>query len=350
MFKCKIICDRLNSSDTSKLLTTNSDNPHDMDYIVQKLKKNNYESIYTFAWEMTDFFNLLTEKYEKDTVEYNQIIELNQLYNREFQVLDNESKELTRLEITSRNQPRRRRPNTNQNLINSVNINQDGFKHTKTNNKENFKTPLTVEEKLELKTKLRSLSKDGLRELIKIIGDNNLKKISNGGFELDFEILTNVKLREIAKFVDEYNSKRPDMSYSQNSQNDNQIFKVLRNNLSIHNQISKSNFLDKITRKENYVYESGTFNSKNTLKHSTPRFGFESQEIRESDETFAFNNELRNSKEKSKNVSKPIKSLLSESDSISSDSDVISGKFIFDYNLDNESISKLSDKFKKDKN
>jgi len=63
---------------------------------------------------------------------------------------------------------------------------------------------MSFEEKLKLKNNLLALPREGLKEVINMVG---AVKNSSGGFELDLENLSTTKLREIERFIGELNAK-----------------------------------------------------------------------------------------------------------------------------------------------
>ena len=63
---------------------------------------------------------------------------------------------------------------------------------------------MSFEAKLKLKNNLLALPREGLKEVINMVG---AVKNSSGGFELDLENLSTTKLREIERFIGELNAK-----------------------------------------------------------------------------------------------------------------------------------------------
>jgi len=219
MFYCKRICDKLKTQEAYEILSTISSLTEDspfylltLDSILMKLKNNSYESIYNFAWDMTDYFNTLKNQIPKDSDNFTKFKELNQVYEKEFQILDTEIYELDKFKIQTKalaecNKGNRRRSSVS--MIGNTSINRSASKINKNNNKnkeinkENYR-PLSFEEKKELKNKLMRLTTEGIKEVIKIVGGNINP---NKQYELDLENMSSIKLREIQKFVSSFNKK-----------------------------------------------------------------------------------------------------------------------------------------------
>ena len=93
MFNCKKICEKLSShKDYIVILKISQNIPriNSLETILTKLKENTYDSIYNFAWEISDLFNTLASKVEKDSSEFTIIKELHILFEKEFDILDKE--------------------------------------------------------------------------------------------------------------------------------------------------------------------------------------------------------------------------------------------------------------------
>ena len=219
MFYCNRIYDKLKIYESYEILSNIASLTEDsssylltLESILMKLKNNSYESIYNFAWDMTDYFNTLKNQIPKDSDNFTKFKELNQVYEKEFQILDTEIYELDKFKIQTKalaecNKGNRRRSSVS--MIGNTSINRSASKINKNNNKnkeinkENYR-PLSFEEKKELKNKLMRLTTEGIKEVIKIVGGNINP---NKQYELDLENMSSIKLREIQKFVSSFNKK-----------------------------------------------------------------------------------------------------------------------------------------------
>ncbi len=96
MFLCKKIVDKVKFHQHYNVLGSVSGvntKFSTIDYILEKLKSQNYENIYLFAWEFGDLFNTLKARLEMDSVEYAQVKEIEDIYLAEFEKLDKEEKD-----------------------------------------------------------------------------------------------------------------------------------------------------------------------------------------------------------------------------------------------------------------
>jgi hypothetical protein len=168
-----------------------------------------------------------------------------------------------------------------------------------------YNKPMTVEEKNQLGNNIRSLNKDQLKGIIKILSENNSVPKSKY-FEFDIDKLSTKKLRELEKYVKEcltYNNNSKNLSNNNHTQNSNNNKmtnqKENQNNKNYNNSNNKGN--NNQTSTQNSVLKS---NNKETNKTQ--------QDTKEPTST-------KKLKQNNKKTDKNNES-FSESESISSDS------------------------------
>ena len=165
-------------------------------------------------------------------------------------------------------------------------------KNNQQNNEQN--KPMTVEEKNQLGNNIRSLNKEQLKGIIKILSENNPMPKSKY-FEFDIDKLSTKKLRELEKYVKEClasNNKNNktltsnnNNTHIQNSNNKIQNQKENQNNKSnnkgvnTHNQnqaVIKSNNKDVNKNQDNKIEQS---NKKNKINKKKTDFSSDSDSI-----------------------------------------------------------------------
>jgi hypothetical protein len=104
-----------------------------------------------------------------------------------------------------------------------------------------YNKPMTVEEKNQLGNNIRSLNKDQLKGIIKILSENNSVPKSKY-FEFDIDKLSIEKLRELDKYVKEcLNSNKLNSTNSSNNNISNNNIHKQNSNNKLQNQNNKSN-------------------------------------------------------------------------------------------------------------
>ena len=167
-----------------------------------------------------------------------------------------------------------------------------------------YNKPMTVEEKNQLGNNIRSLNKEQLKGIIRILSENNSVPKSKY-FEFDIDKLSTKKLRELEKYVKEcltYNNNTKNISNNNNTHAQN------TNNNKTTNQ--KENQNNKNSNNKANITQASNQNS--LLKSNNKEINKTQQDNKES--TSAKKLEQNNKKNEKNNES------FSESESISSDS------------------------------
>ena len=169
----------------------------------------------------------------------------------------------------------------------------------KKNNQQNFEQnkPMTVEEKNQLGNNIRSLNKEQLKGIIRILSENNPMPKTKY-FEFDIDKLSNKKLRELEKYVKE--------CLSSNNKNNKNITSNNNNNTHIQNSNNKIQ-----NQKENQNNKSNN-KGPNTHNQNQAVIKSNSKEVNK-------NQEVEQSVKKMKSIKK-----LDKKNDFSSDSDSIS--------------------------
>ena len=169
----------------------------------------------------------------------------------------------------------------------------------KKNNQQNFEQnkPMTVEEKNQLGNNIRSLNKEQLKGIIRILSENNPMPKTKY-FEFDIDKLSNKKLRELEKYVKE--------CLSSNNKNNKNITSNNNNNTHIQNSNNKTQ-----NQKENQNNKSNN-KGPNTHNQNQAAIKSNSKEVNK-------NQEVEQSVKKMKSIKK-----LDKKNDCSSDSDSIS--------------------------
>ena len=171
-----------------------------------------------------------------------------------------------------------------------------------------YNKPMTVEEKNQLGNNIRSLNKDQLKGIIKILSENNSVPKSKY-FEFDIDKLSTKKLRELEKYVKEC------LTYNNNSKN------LSNNNNNTHAQNSNNNKMTNQKENQNNKNYNNSNNKGNNNQTSTQNSLLKSNN-KETNKTQQDNKESTSAKKLKQNNKKTDKNneSFSESESISSDS------------------------------
>ena len=167
-----------------------------------------------------------------------------------------------------------------------------------------YNKPMTVEEKNQLGNNIRSLNKEQLKGIIRILSENNSVPKSKY-FEFDIDKLSTKKLRELEKYVKEC------LTYNNNTKN-------ISNNNNTHAQNTNNN---KTTNQKENQNNKNSNNKANSTQASNQNSLLKSNN-KEINKTQQDNKESTSAKKLKQNNKKNEKNneSFSESESISSDS------------------------------
>ena len=167
-----------------------------------------------------------------------------------------------------------------------------------------YNKPMTVEEKNQLGNNIRSLNKEQLKGIIRILSENNSVPKSKY-FEFDIDKLSTKKLRELEKYVKEC------LTYNNNTKN-------ISNNNNTHAQNTNNN--KTTNQKENQNNKNS--NNKANITQASNQNSLLKSNNKEINKTQQDNKESTSAKKLKQNNKKNEKNneSFSESESISSDS------------------------------
>ena len=164
-------------------------------------------------------------------------------------------------------------------------------------NSDNNNTPMTVEEKNQLGNYIRSLNKEQLKGIIRILNDSDSYPKTKY-FEFDIDKLPTKKLRELEKYVKECININNRNSKNQNANNKNQNAK--------ENTINKNNT------------STNNINNNNTHQNTNLPSNQKNKEANKKEEKQEMTSEKKKRQNSNKKVEKQEESI--SSDSVSSDS------------------------------
>ena len=231
--KCKIGLDRIKESKYAKLYYhSNSPDAPCLANIEKKVNNFEYRNLYDFQMDVRNIWNYhfklqqnneitskMSAEWEKICADLdNQINEMNTSHLRER--TDKIQKELDNMNVSKENIPAPVKKNNQQN---------------KNNNK-----GMSVEEKNKLGNDIRTLNKEQLKGIIRILSENKEYPKSKY-FEFDIDKLSIEKLRELDKYVKEcLASNNNNNSHKQNTNNKIQNQKENQNNKNTNNKGSNA--------------------------------------------------------------------------------------------------------------
>ena len=231
--KCKIGLDRIKESKYAKLYYhANSPDAPCLANIEKKVNNFEYRNLYDFQMDVRNIWNYhfklqqnneitskMSAEWEKICADLdNQINEMNTSHLRER--TDKIQKELDNMNVSKENIPAPVKKNNQQN---------------KNNNK-----GMSVEEKNKLGNDIRTLNKEQLKGIIRILSENKEYPKSKY-FEFDIDKLSIEKLRELDKYVKEcLASNNNNNSHKQNTNNKIQNQKENQNNKNTNNKGSNA--------------------------------------------------------------------------------------------------------------
>ena len=290
--KCKKALEKIKESKCANIYyqSNNTDVPC-LANIEKKVNNYEYKNIYDFEMDVRKIWN-----YHFKIEENNEnTLKMSEEWEKICADLDNPNTEATVASVKKRtDQLQKEIDEMKDNTITKENLPAPVKKNNEQNNEQN--KAMTVDEKNQLGTNIRSLNKDQLRGIIKILSENK-KMPKTKYFEFDIDKLPTKKLRELEKYVKE--------CLASNNKN---IKNMPSNNNNSYTQSSNS----KMNQKEN------TNNKSNNKTQST-----QNQNILKSNSKDA-NKKIENKAEVSTKKNKQSNKKQEKKNDFSSDSDSIS--------------------------
>ena len=305
--KCKVAIEKLkDSSLVNKFYEFDNEETPSLSKVEKKINNYEYDSFYDFEMDIRkiwSYFFYLGEKGDKEI--YENTSKMSEKWENICSELENTNDDI--YETVSNSVIRRAEKNKKELLEIKQNeknkINKDNMNNINNINSKEIATPMSREEKNKLGILIQTkLNIDQLRGIAKIIkGKDNLKVL-----EFDLDKLPNDKLRSLEKFVNECVEK--------NNLNNNNGNNIKNKNSNINNQNKKG--------KENEINNKNINSIENEIKklddNKEQNIENKMEIKKEKEENKNKENENKNNVEKG-SVDKK-KSLISDSDSLSSDS------------------------------
>lgn len=268
--------------------------------IEQKLNNYEYTSFYYFSMDIRNIWNYYFSLGDQDNSD---IYDITSKMSGEWEKICSEIENINDDNYSIANNIKKRSEkiqkdyNENrQQLKNNENISPPSKKIIEQNNENK---PMTLEEKTNLGNSIRSLNKEQLKGIIKILANNNIK--NNKYFEFDIDTLSTKKLRELEKYV---------KSCLSSNNNIKQTITVINNNI---NQRDNQNNMN-INKDMNNI-PNNPQNSENKTKEQNNN-NKEINETLEKKEDLPTENKFQNNNENNEDKAESF----SESDSLSSGS------------------------------
>ena len=263
-----------------------------LDNIKKKVNNYEYKNLYDFEMDVRKIWNYYFKLEQNNEI----TSKMSDDWEKICADLDNPSNELSVASVRKRTEQLQKEFEE----IKDNNLTKESLPApVKKNNQQNFEQnkPMTVEEKNQLGNNIRSLNKEQLKGIIRILSENNPMPKTKY-FEFDIDKLSNKKLRELEKYVKE--------CLSSNNKNNKNITSNNNNNTHIQNSNNKTQ-----NQKENQNNKSNN-KGPNTHNQNQAAIKSNSKEVNK-------NQEVEQSVKKMKSIKK-----LDKKNDCSSDSDSIS--------------------------
>ena len=288
--KCKKGLEKIKESKyANKYYQSNNPDVPCLANIEKKVNNYEYKNIYDFEMDVRRIWNFYFKLEQNNEI----TSKMSDDWEKICADLDNPNNELSVASVRKRTEQLQKEfEEIKDNNLTKESLPAPVKKNNQQNNEQN--KPMTVEEKNQLGNNIRSLNKEQLKGIIKILSENNPMPKSKY-FEFDIDKLSTKKLRELEKYVKEClasNNKNNktltsnnNNTHIQNSNNKIQNQKENQNNKSnnkgvnTHNQnqaVIKSNNKDVNKNQDNKIEQS---NKKNKINKKKTDFSSDSDSI-----------------------------------------------------------------------
>ena len=266
--KCQIGLERIKDTPWSNnFYQSNNPDVPCISKIEKKVNNYEYNSFYDFEMDLRQtwsyYFNI-GQKGDQDI--YEKTSKMSERWEKICSELENSNDEIYELSnVKKRAEKFQKEYNEYKDRISNKEIMPPPIK--KVNNQNNDYKPMTLEEKNILGNLIRSLNKEQLRGIIRILAENNSITKSKY-FEFDIDKLSTKKLRELEKYVNDCLSSNNNKSSNNNTQITNSNLNNNNNNKinQRENQINKNHNNDNNNKNNNLQNQNNNQEPKNDNK------------------------------------------------------------------------------------